>query len=125
MAGSKGSKYYDIFLNYEILLEHKQAGIVLNDYTFQLLKTINEQGSLKAATDKMGISYRKAWGNIEEIENILSFKLVERQRGGTQGGKTSLTPDGIKLIDAHKSLRNEFDKALKEITRQFFHNLND
>ncbi len=124
MAGSKGSKYYDIFLDYSILLEHKQLGTIMDPYKFALLRSIHEEGSLKLATEKMGISYRKAWGSVEEMEEKLGFKLVNRQRGGSQGGKTELTDDGLKLINSHKELREEFNKVIKEITKKFFRELN-
>ena len=97
MAGSKGSKYYDIFLDYSISLEHKKIGTIMNPYKFRLLKSIHETGSLKMAASETGVSYRKAWGSIEEIENTIGFKLVNRHRGGTHGGKTTLTKPSIKL----------------------------
>lgn len=125
MAGPKGSKYYNIFLDYDIRLEHKEQGVILNEYKFCLLKAIDETGSLKSAADKLEVSYRKAWGNIEEIEKALGFTLVERQRGGSQGGKTLLTDEGKKLITAHEELREEFNKAIYNTTRKFFHTLND
>lgn len=125
MAGQKGSKYYNIFLDYSIRLEHKKNGNLLDEYKFKLLKKVKETGSLKAAADDMGVSYRKAWGNVEDIEKGLGFKLLERQRGGSQGGKTTLTVDGEKLIEAHNELRSEFNEAIYKITKKFFHSLND
>lgn len=124
MAGPKGSKYYDIFLDYQITLEHKKKGNILDEYCFKLLKKIQETGSLKSAADELDVSYRKAWGNVEEIEKGLGFKLLDRQRGGAQGGKTHLTEDGQKLVDAHDELRNEFNAAIKMITKKFFNILN-
>lgn len=124
MAGSKGSKYYNIFLDYKIALEHKEHGNLLDEYRFKLLKKIQETGSLKAAADELEVSYRKAWGNVEEIENGLGFKLLERQRGGATGGKTLLTADGEKLIAAHEELRAEFNSAIRMITKKFFNTLN-
>lgn len=124
MAGPKGSKYYDIFLDYQISLEHKQKGNILDEYCFKLLKKIQETGSLKSAADQLDVSYRKAWGNVEDIENGLGFKLLERQRGGASGGKTLLTEEGEKLIEAHKALRTEFNTAIKMITKKFFNTLN-
>jgi molybdate transport repressor ModE-like protein len=125
MAGSKGSKYYNIFLDYSISLEHKEKGNLLDDYRFSLLKEVKDTGSLKAAADKLNVSYRKAWGDVEEIEAGLNFKLLERQRGGAQGGKTTLTQEGLKLIAAYGELRKEFDDAIYKITKFFFHTLND
>lgn len=125
MAGQKGSKYYNIFLDYSIRLEHKKRGNLLDEYKFSLLNKVKETGSLKAAADELGVSYRKAWGNVEDIEKGLGFKLLERQRGGAQGGKTTLTNDGERLIEAHQELRKEFNEAIYKITKKFFHSLND
>lgn len=124
MAGSKGSKYYNIFLDYSIKLDHKELGNLLDEYKFQLLKKVEETGSLKAASDQLSVSYRKAWGNVEEIEKGLGFKLLERQRGGAHGGNTTLTDEGKKLIEAYEELRMEFDNSIHKITKKFFNTLN-
>lgn len=124
MAGSLGSKYYDIFLDYSINLEHKENGNIMNAYKFSLLKAIHETGSLKMAAAETGVSYRKAWGSIDEIEKSIGFKLVERQRGGAEGGKTMLTGDGLGLIRAHEELVKDFNMAINKITKEFFHTLN-
>ncbi len=125
MAGHKGSKYYNIFLDYNISLEHQEKGCIINEFKFQLLQHIKEMGSLKAAATHLGVSYRKAWGNIEEIETGLGFKLLERTRGGSHGGKTCLTPDGEKLMAAYQELRLEFDQSIHKITKSFFHSINE
>ena len=124
MAGSKGSKYYDIFLDYTIQLNHREKGEIMKVHHFALLNVINEIGSIKEAAGKLDISYRKAWGIIQKMEEELGFSLVNRIRGGSQGGKTTLTEDGLKLIHAHKELRIEFDKAIHVYTKKFFHELN-
>lgn len=124
MAGSKGSKYYDIFLDYSIQLEHRNKGNIMNPFKFSLLKAIQESDSIKHASKECGVSYRKAWDNIRESENALGFKLVETHRGGPEGGRTILTKDGNRLVEAHRALRADFDKAIHKITKTFFHNLN-
>jgi molybdate transport repressor ModE-like protein len=124
MAGSKGSKYYNIFLDFTIKLDHKERGNVLNAYKFDLLKQIQETGSLKAAADNLGVSYRKAWGNVEEIEKALGFKLLTRSRGGALGGNTCLTEDGKQLISAYDQLKTNFNTSIHILTRDFFHAIN-
>ena len=69
---------------------------------FRLLKTIEEEGSLSAAADKLKISYRKAWGSLKKSEESLGVKLIDKIRGGAGGGQTSITPMGKK---ADRSLR--------------------
>ena len=124
MAGSKGSKYYNIFLDYSIQMDHREGGNILNSFRFSLLKAIHKTGSLKASAEETGVSYRKVWGSINEIEKKIGFRLVNRHRGGRNGGKTSLTEEGLKLIEAHTELRKEFDNAIYTITRKFFHTIN-
>jgi len=125
MAGSKGSKYYDIFLDYTIQLNHRQKGCIMNADHFALLAAIQEINSIKEAAEKQGISYRKAWGIIQKMEDELGFCLVSRKRGGSQGGKTTLSEDGEKLLHAYNELRVEFDKSIHDMTRKFFHELNE
>jgi len=125
MAGSLGSKYYDIFLDYSIQLEHRKKGNIMNPLRFRLLEAIHENGSLKQAAEKCGISYRKAWDSIREGEKALGFSLVETHRGGSEGGKSELTRDGVSLVQAHRALREEFDRAIYRITKNFFHSLNE
>lgn len=124
MAGSKGSKYYDIFLDYSIQLSHKQNGEIMNSLHFALLNAIKNIGSIKEAAEHMSISYRKAWGIIQKMEEELGFSVVNRQRGGPHGGKTTLTDDGIKLTRAYMELKEEFNKSIHDMTKKFFHELN-
>ena len=123
MAGHKGSKYYDVFLDYRIWLNKGEKG-VLGDGKIHLLELIDEHGSLRAAAEKMGISYRKAWGNIKEAEEELGIALVDRQRGGQHGGASTLTEDGKSLVEAFKQLRKDFDESINKVTQKFFNKLN-
>ena len=125
MAGSKGSKYYDIFLKFKVWLENTKGQGILGDGKFELLEMIDKHGSLSAAAEEMGISYRKAWGNVKEAEEKLGFLLVEKHRGGAHGGNSVLTAEGKKLIKAYKELLVEFDQSIYQITKKFFGKLND
>ncbi|MGD9977571.1 MAG: winged helix-turn-helix domain-containing protein [Bacteroidales bacterium] len=126
MAGPKGSKYYDIFLDFSIFLKHRDNGNpVLTEEHFELLLDIGELGSLVASAEKMQISYRKAWGLLRESEKTLGFSLIEKHRGGRDGGNTVLTPCGLKLVEAYRELREEFDASVKIIVKNFFHKINE
>jgi len=125
MAGSKGSKYYDIFLDFSIFLKHKEDGHpILTEEHFELLLDINELGSLAASAEKMKISYRKAWELVRQSEKTLGFQLIEKHRGGKDGGNSTLSPDGKLLIEAYKELRTEFDLSAKRIVKDFFQTIN-
>ena len=124
MAGPKGSKYFDVFLDYQIELNSKSQKGKVADTVIMLLVEIESLGSLKMAAEKVGLSYRKAWGDIKDAESFLGFEIVEGIRGGKDGGLSRLTADGENLVLAFKELHREFDQAIYRITRQFFHKLN-
>ena len=63
----------------------------------QLLFSIQQQGSLRKAAKALGMSYRAAWGKIQQTEEALGLKLVE-SRGQRRDG-VRLTPAGEELAD--------------------------
>ncbi|MDA3779862.1 MAG: LysR family transcriptional regulator [Bacteroidales bacterium] len=125
MAGSKGSKYFDVFLGYKFWLNTKDGEGVLGEGMIYLLNKIKSEGSIQAAANECKISYRKAWGNIKKAEKTLNFSIVEKKRGGKDGGRTNLTDDGEKLLEAFDELKKEFDKAIHNTAKKFFKNLNN
>ena len=124
MAGNIGSKYYDIFLDYRIWLTKRDKGEVLNHYHFVLLEAINRKQSILLAAEELVISYRKAWGMVKEMEEHLGFPLVNSQRGGKEPTSTSLSEDGLRLLNAYITLKDEMDAMFKENVRKFFHSIN-
>lgn len=63
----------------------------------QLLFNIQQHGSIKKAAQSMGMSYRAAWGKIQQSEQALGVKLVE-SRGAKREG-VRLTREGEELAD--------------------------
>ncbi|MCD4768797.1 MAG: LysR family transcriptional regulator [Bacteroidales bacterium] len=124
MAGSKGSKYYNVFLRYQLNLEDNDDNKILNCEGFELLLTIDRLRSIVAAAKAMDISYRKAWGIINKVETELGFPLVIKQRGGSDGGFTTLSTEGYELLEGYKELITHFDKSISNITKKFFHKIN-
>ena len=124
MAGSKGSKYYNVFLNYELKLRDNEGNVILNHEGFELLTMIHSLNSIVSASNRMGISYRKAWGIINKVEKKLGFPLVIKQRGGADGGHTSLSPEGLQLLDGYNGLTEQFEVSVKDITQKFFQKIN-
>ena len=117
------NKYGHIKLNYKIWLENEQNEGILGDGKWVLLKTIHDTGSLKAALEKLGWSYRKTWNNLKQIEKRLGFPILETSRGGAEKGNTFLTEDGkriVKLFDQFHAktddlMQQEFEKFQKEL----------
>jgi len=96
---------------------------VSGDGKWRLPKTVAPPGSLKAATEQLGIGYRKAWGDLRKAERALNVNLVKRSSGGSEDGGTALTQDGKKWIAAYAGFRKELEKtaqkAYQERIRKF------
>ena len=60
-------------------------GILFGIGRAELLDKIEECGSLKKAAEEMCMSYRAAWGKIKKTEEVLGFKLIEKERGNKTG----------------------------------------
>ena len=54
----------DVFLNYKIWLSGLVGHGQIQSETFALLEAIRNHETLKSAADSLGLSYRKAWGQI-------------------------------------------------------------
>ena len=80
----------------------------------QLLTLIDELGSLKKAVDRMGMSYRNAWGYLRELEQAAGFKLLKRQPGPRGGAR--LTKRGRVLLEQSRQFERRSQEA---VTRAF------
>lgn len=72
--------------------------VVLSDWRAELLQAIEQTGSLSGAAAKMDVPYRTAWYKLKEIETQLGVRLVETHSGGSDGGGSSLTPEGREIL---------------------------
>ena len=96
----------------KLWLSSKDVEGVFGDGKWRLLKAIDRTGSLSEASKSLRISYRKAWGDLNKAQDALNVTLVEKQRGGTRGGRTVLTSEGKKWVKAYAKFRADVEKAL-------------
>jgi 8-oxo-dGTP diphosphatase len=80
----------------------KEGEFLLSEGRSKLLQHIADEKSLVKASEKMGMSYRHAWGTIKEIEEQLGKKIVRSVRGGKEGGMTTLTSTGKEILREYK-----------------------
>lgn len=99
------------------------GGLVMSDYRVRLLQLVEERGSLAKAATTMGLSYRRAWGKVKELEANLGFPLVTSEVGGAGGGHTSLTPRARELVGAYNRLQARLDAALEAAFQEEFDGL--
>lgn len=116
-------KYANIHPEYKIWLATKTGEGVLGDGKWKILKAINQAGSLVAACKTLDITYRRTWNDLKKVEKMLGFALLEKSRGGQDGGHSVLTEEGVKLVKAFDEfharmdtlMQQEFSKLLMQI----------
>jgi molybdate transport system regulatory protein len=64
----------------------------------QLLELIRETGSISAAGRQIGMSYKRAWTLVEEMNAAFRDPLVASARGGPGGGGAILTDTGEQVL---------------------------
>lgn len=80
----------------------------------RLLEHIAEHGSISAAGRALGMSYRRAWMLVDELNRSFAQPVVEGQIGGRHGGGATVTPFGKRLISCYRAIEREAAKAAEE-----------
>lgn len=74
-----------------------RAGVAFTDRDAALLRAVHEHGSLNQAASELGRSYSRSQQRVVELEEAFG-RLVDRQRGGSGGGGSSLTETAQRLL---------------------------
>jgi molybdate transport system regulatory protein len=83
-----------------------------------LLEAIRETRSITAAAKSMGMSYRRAWVLVDELNRSLAGAAVESAIGGEHGGGSALTKLGEELVTLYRRIETSAERAAaKDIQR--------
>lgn len=82
----------------------------------ELLEAVERLGSFKKAVERMGMSYRAAWGYFRELERAAGVSLLERHPGGGPAGGTRLTPAGRRFVRQYR----RFSGGLEALVERHF-----
>jgi molybdate transport system regulatory protein len=113
----------DLHPNCKLWIYSDSRGGVFGDGKLRLLQEIERQGSLTEAAAALGISYRKAWGDLRKAEECLQKQLIERFRGGRGGGQTTLTGDGRELVKRYSQFQEAMQAQMAELYHRFLRGL--
>ncbi len=79
-------------------------GKMLGPGKADLLDAIRDAGSIAGAGRAMGMSYKRAWSLVEEMNAAFRAPLVARTRGGARGGGAQLTEAGEAVLGHYRAL---------------------
>ena len=96
-----------------------QDGVLFGLGRLLLLRQIAESGSLKAASEKLGMSYRAAWGKLKATEKIMGVSLTEKHSGHQPGFR--LSEAGESLCRKYQELLNEVESFALDRAEELMH----
>ncbi len=88
------------------------TGILLGEGRVRLLQAVEQFGSISAAAQSLGMSYKKAWNLIDSINKNADRPAVVKNAGGSGGGGAVVTDYGKQLIVIYSALNQSCWKFL-------------
>jgi len=84
-----------------------------------LLATIAQTGSISAAARSMGMSYRRAWNLVDEMNRAFRAPLVTSEAGGRRGGGAVVTEIGNDVLMRYRRMEEMATRALAQEVSAF------
>ena len=84
------------------------------DKRIDILRRIDQVGSISEAARGAGVSYKAAWQAVDTLGNLAGVALLERLVGGSGGGGARLTAAGHSVLRAAERM----DQARQEVLQR-------
>jgi molybdate transport system regulatory protein len=90
-----------------------KPGLMIGPGKADLLEAIDETASLTAATERYGMSYKRGWTLIREMNKGFGRPVVETRKGGSGGGgRAALTPLGRLVLERYRRMESDAAAAV-------------
>ncbi len=70
----------------------------------RLLEASAIMGPFRPPGASMGMSYRRAWLLIDELNHIFEEPVIDAKHGGSGGGGAELTPFGHRVVERYRTI---------------------
>lgn len=118
--GEKQRKMEEEQLRYHIKVRvfHKERSF--GPGVAELMHLVEETGSLSEACRRMEMAYSKGWKITKRAEEDLGFALMEGSRGGSRGGRTTITEEGKAFLEKYENFLREVEESTKKSFQKYF-----
>lgn len=89
-------------------------GRALGPGKVRLLEAIDRTGSISQAGRVLGMSYRRAWLLVDDLNSCFRDSVIVTQPGGAHGGGATLTPFGQDLVSRYRAIESEAMEATRK-----------
>ncbi|HET7717127.1 MAG TPA: LysR family transcriptional regulator [Bauldia sp.] len=98
-------------LRFRIVL---RPGVALGPGKADLLEAIRDTRSLTEAARKFGMSYKRCWSLVQEMNASFRTPLVETEKGGSGGGGGArLTELGAHVLARYRQMEADAEAAIE------------
>ena len=99
-------------LRFRVVLK---PGVALGPGKADLLQAIDETASLTGAAARFGMSYKRSWTLVQEMNAAFAKPLVETEKGGAGGGGGArLTRLGKRILKRYRQMEADAAKAVAD-----------
>lgn len=77
----------------------------------RLLEAVGNTGSISQAGRTFGMSYRRAWLLIDDMNQCFQHAVVSAKPGGSQGGGAALAEFGAELVRDYRAIETAATEA--------------
>jgi len=101
-------------IKFKIWLE-KDGAHVIGKGGAVILRKIQEEGSISAASRELNMSYKYVWDYLKKMEKAVG-KVVKSKKGGKSGGSSILTEKGKEILQTYEF----YEKLISSIISKNF-----
>ena len=80
---------------------------ILSSLHITLIEAVAQAGSISAAGRVLGMSYRRTWLLVAEVNGFFIQAVVVARAGGTRGGGAEVTEFGSKLLASFRRIEKQ------------------
>lgn len=95
---------------------NKDGRSFLGEGKITLLKYIRSTGSILQASKEMKMSYKAAWDDVKNMNEVYGEPLVISGNGKRSG--SSLSNEAVKLLDYFETLHGQFDLFMHQMSEE-------
>ena len=81
----------------------------------QLLRAIEQTGSIRQAARQLGMSYKRAWSLVEALNALGPEPMVVKEAGGRHGGGTVITDYGRATLALYEQVEAHLKRCAQAI----------
>jgi len=103
---------------------HLHKTVAMGPGKAELLRLIEETGSISAAARAMRMSYRRAWVLVDTMNQSFRSPIVETLTGGRRGGGARVTAFGRDVLRRYGAMEAKAARSVQRDVQAFLRLMN-